>query len=126
MSAQSKLQNALMQQSADHKKLTEGIGKDINEQGIELRQFKRTLDDQHKLVDNTRTDVYSVIRQQRSLGNLMTAENRKTRDQILHSERESSRTTTQLQADVQHTSSQVELLLALERSIAGSVLFPAS
>ena len=115
-----------MQRSADHKKLTEGIGKDINEQGIERRRFKRTLDDQHKIVNNTRTDVYSVIRQQRSFGNLMTAENRKTRDQILHSERESNRTTTQLQADVQHTSSQVEVLLALERSIAGSVLFPAS
>ena len=115
-----------MQQSADHKKLIEAIGKDVSEQGIERRRFKRTLDDQHKLVNNTRTDVYSVISQQRSLGNVMTAENRKTRDQILHSERESNRTVTQLQNDVQHTSSQVEVLLALERSIAGSVPFPAS
>ena len=114
-----------MQQSADHKNLMEGIGKDVIEQGIERRRFKRTLDDQHKLVNNTRTDVYSLIKQQRSFGNLMTAENRKTRDQILHSERESNRTTTQLQNDVQHTSSQVEVLLALERSIAGSVLFSA-
>ena len=112
-----------MQQSADHKKLMEGIGKDINEQGIERRRFERTSDDQHKLENNTRTDV---IRQQRSFANLMTAENRKTRDQILHTERVFNRTTTQLQTDVQHTSSQMEVLLALERSIAGSVLFPAS
>ena len=115
-----------MQQITDYKQLIEGIGKDIIEQGVERRRFKRTLDDQHKLINNTHTDVYSVIRQQRSFGNLMTAENPKTRDQILHSERDSDRTTTQLQTNVQHTNSQVEVLLALERSIAGSVLFPAS
>lgn len=125
MSAQGELQTALMQQSADHTKLIEGIGKDIFEQGIEQQRFKRTLDDQHKLVNNTRSSVYSVIGQQRSFRNLMTVESRKTRDQILHQGRDSSRTIAQLQTDVQHTNSQVQVLLALERSVVGSVLFPA-
>ena len=115
-----------MQQSADHKKSIEAIGKDIFEQGIEQRRFKRTLDDQHKLVSNTRTDIYSVIGQQRSIRKLMTDESRKTRDQILRQERDFSRTTTQLQTNIQRTNSQVEVLLALQRSVAGSVLFPAS
>ena len=114
-----------MQESADYKKLIEGIGKEIIEQGVERRRFKRTLDDQHKLVNNTHTDIYSVIRQQRSFSNFMTAENQRTRDQLLNQERDSHRTNTELQTNVQHINSQVEVLLALERSVAGSVLFPA-
>ncbi len=120
-----------MQQTADHKQLTKDIGKDIFDQGVEQQGFKRTLDDQHKFVRNTHNDVHTIIGRQGSLAQSMTAEYQKIRDQILiqgrdqeTALRDSSRTIAQLQADNQHTDSQIEVLLALERSMAGLVFFP--
>lgn len=117
------MQTTIAQQSADHEQLTKVIGKDIFDQGVEQQRFKRTLDDQHKLVSHIRTDVNSIIGRQRSLAQSMTVENRKIGDQILLQGKDSDRTMTQLQANVQHTDSQIAVLMALERSMAGSVLF---
>ena len=103
----------------------EAIDKDISEQGIEQQRFKRTLDDQHKLVNNICTNVYSVIGQQRSIRNLMTTESWENRDEVLRQGRNFRQTTAQLQTNFQYTNSQVEVLLALETSVAGSVLFLA-
>ncbi|KAL9135056.1 MAG: hypothetical protein Q9175_003762 [Cornicularia normoerica] len=113
------MQTTIAQQSADHEQLTKVIGKDIFAQGVEQQRFKRTLDDQHKFVSHIRTDVHSIIGRQRSLAQSMTVENRKTRDQILLQGKDSGRTMTQLQANVQHTDSQIAVLMALERSMAG-------
>ncbi|CAD6571375.1 MAG: hypothetical protein ASARMPRED_004482 [Alectoria sarmentosa] len=125
LSTQGKLQTTLAQQSADHRKLTEGIGKNVFDQGVEQQRFKRTIDDQHKLVGKIRNDVHTIIGRQTSLAQSTTADYRKTRDQILHNGRDqemffrdSDETIAQLQADVKHTDTQVEMLMALEKSMA--------
>lgn len=131
MSAQGKLQTTVAQESADHKNLTKNLSKEIFGQGVEQQRFKRTLDDQHELVSSIRNDVHAINGRQRSLAQSMTAESRNTRDQISlqgrnqeTAFRDSGRMIVQLQADVQHTDTQVEVLLALAESMAGSVVFP--
>ena len=128
LSSQGKLQTTVAQQSADHRRLTEGIGKNVFDQGFEQQRFKRTIDDQHKLVGKIRNDVHTIIGRQTSFAQSITADYRKTEDQILRHGRDqetffrdSEETIAQLQADVKHTDTQVEMLIALERSMARSV-----
>ena len=71
-------------------------------------------------VSSIRNDVHAINGRQRSLAQSMTAESRNTRDQISlqgrnqeTAFRDSGRMIVQLQADVQHTDTQVEVLLAL-------------
>lgn len=66
---------------------------------------------------------------QESVQQLAAVDHRETRDRILlqgkyqeTSFKDLDQKITQVQADVEHNDSQVELLLALERSIAGSKL----
>ena len=115
LSAQNKLLTTVAQQ-------IEGMGKEISDQGVEQQRFKRTLDNQHKLVNNTRNDVQTS---NRSLAQSMTAEYRDTRNQVLiqgrdqkTAFRDARRTTSHLQADLEHCNSQVQALLALENSMA--------
>ena len=128
MSAQIKAHALSAQQNADHKKLTEAISKNVLDQGVEQQRFKRTIDDQRKFVNNMQGDVGTIMRRQRSLAQSLTEDHRNFRNQILlqgrHQEesfKNSGRTMIQMQANVQQINSQVEVLLALERSMAGSV-----
>ena len=75
------------------------------------------------------TSAQQSVELQKSLQQSTTADHRETRDQILlqgksqdTSFKELDQKITQVQADVKHNDGQVELLLALQRSIAGSVL----
>ena len=114
LSAQNKLLTTVAQQIADHKPLFEGFGKGISDQRVEQQRFKRTLDNQHKLVNNIRNDVHTS---NRSLAQSMTAEYRETRDQVLLQRRDQKttlgdacRTISHLEADVEQSADYIKRL----------------
>ena len=106
--------------------LTKDIGKNVSGIGVEQQRVKRTLDDQHKIVNNTSSNVRTIVDKQSSLVQSIATHYMKTRDQMFCQSKvqenafsSSGKILLQLQRDVQDTASQTAQLMALEQSISG-------
>lgn len=127
MSTQGKLQATAADQSAEQTRLIKGISDNILSLGIEQQRLKRISNDQHKIVNNTSTNLQTMMDNQTSLTESITIQYIKARDELLYQGKDqvaairaSGETLLQVQAHAQNTASRIgDKLLTLQHSIVG-------